>query len=200
MNIRVTPVKKFSLSTVEEELFREDPLPFPVLCLICPLPAIKLLMLIFSLEIVYIALELLHVLILWHHSFDLTLVVIYVVSMTLHIFISTTIVWWIKGRPSVHLSPSLFLPHLWIFTRSICIIWDLANTTYGLIEYIPCSKFITFTQVFFIIEIFYSINVFYHSVWILRAIERLKIRNPWSPSMLSFNPTNLEKSLVRNQT
>lgn len=200
MNIRVSPAKKFSLSTVEEELFRDDPLPFPILCLICPLPAIKLLVLIFVLEILYIAFELLHVLILWQHSFDPTLIVIYLVTITLHLLISTNIVCYIKRKPSVHLSPSLFLPHLWIFTRSICIIWDLANTTYGLIDYIPCSKFITFTQVFLIMEIFYSINVFYHSVWILRAIERLRIRNPWSPSMLSFNPTNLEKKLLRSQT
>ena len=186
MNIKIR--HPGSLSTISEEQHRQDPLNFPLLCCIFSLSPWRLLSVIFLLELGYILIEFLHVQVFYSYNYATELLLIYVVFMGCHIIIVTVIFLRICIKPDLHLRQSMILPHFWIFTRSMAIIWDIGNTIYAIFAYIPFGYALNFADLFCLIDVLYAVYVFYCSIWIFRCIKRLCMRNPWSPSVLSLNP------------
>ena len=169
---------KPSQSTIDEEMFREDPINFRLFCYMIRLKAFQILHMILFLDFISIVLCLQHL--IWF-TLGHTTFIIYMLCLGSHFLvcvIATRKAQKLDGRTKVYTC----LAKLWMVIRTISLTFDIAYTNYYLFEYSLDKNYYVVSLILVYCDIFYAIYSLTLSYWINLAIKRLISKGQMSES------------------
>ena len=168
-----------TLTTIEEELFREDPLVFTMFVYPIRMSAMELLWLCFVMDLIYLFLSLIHLFPIKDSMNPICLMISMI--LTLIMFFVSAFVQRNISQNEFRLRETVRGPILWIFVRMFTLIYDITITTYT-VSNLDFGKdtWAAFERVIVYTELFQAIWCLMLSVWIVMAVRRLVHRNPLS--------------------
>lgn len=173
---------KNSLTTIEEERFREDPVYFHGFCFFpIQLKASKLVTIIFTIETFYLSICTIHLLPI-QDRFELVIQLVYCLGIGLDFIISLIKIILINFR-RVSIKCSLLdkiSSKLWMITRSILFLWDICVTTYILFLTHTNNKYqvVSFIMIYF--DLLLAIYMLSMGFYLNVSFKRLISRSQWS--------------------
>ena len=177
-----------TLSTIDEELFRDDPITFPLFGFALKLHALKILIVIYFQDIFQLLQQLVHLIPMVHLFNHYPIQYIYFCFMGINFFMASLCIYMARIRCEIQ-RYSKAIPLLWIFVRVCGNAWDFIVTLYAIVAANidqPAPQFyIEFLLYFDLGFCLYSSLL---SIWIYIAVKRIRLRGVNS-LVDSFNQT-----------
>ena len=180
---------KCSLTTIEEECYREDPIVFTGLCYPMTLQATTIIMIIFLLELLYLSLDTFHLLPQFGRL-PLPVMYIYFLGISLDFIISCISLRYLF-RFDAPVKTMKFFACCWINVRTIVVLWDVFVTIYYLFLTHTEIKYRIISLVSIYLDLIYryfffnspkSLYVLFLGFYLHVAVERLRRRSTQSNS------------------